>query len=220
MKMILSSTLLGVFAMTAISGFGQAQASDDSISKPDHSIVAIKTEKGSESSAAYFDGKNGQVVIFVPGAVFNKESWFFLAERLQKMNVASLSLDGKTPDIVLSAIDYLKDKGFKKISLVGGSMGGAAILNALDRKTDASINKVVALAPAGGKSINSQKINKLFIVARNDRLGLYPVVKKLYESSSEPKKFVVYEGTEHAQHLFDGSHREELSNLIIDFIAN
>ena len=220
MKKFSSSILLGVFAMIAISGFGQAHASDESMSKSDYSIVKIKTEQGNVSSAAYFGGSNGQVVIFVPGAVYNKESWFFLAERLQKMNVASLPLDGKTPDVVLSAIDYLKKKGFNKISLVGGSMGGAAILKALDRKTDASINKVITLAPAGGKAIKSQTINKLFIVARNDRLGLYPVVKKLYENSSEPKKFVVYEGTEHAQQLFKSSHKEELTKLIIDFITN
>lgn len=206
--------------MVAISGFEEAHAGDGSLSKPDHSIVEIKTEKGNGSSAAYFDGKNGQIVIFVPGAVYNKESWYFLAERIQKMNVASLSLDGKTPDVVLSAIKLMQEKGFKKIGLVGGSMGGAAILNALDRETDAAINKVIALAPAGGKSIKSQKIKKLFIVARQDRLGLYPVVKKLYESSSEPKKFVVFEGSDHAQQLFNSSHKKELSKLIIDFIAN
>ena len=219
MKQFLFSMLLGVLTMIAIPGSGQAHAGDAAISKSNHSSVDIKTEQGGESAAAYFDGKNGQVVVFVPGAIFNKESWFFLAERLQKKNVASLSLDGKTPDVVLSAIKYLQGKGFKKIGLVGASMGGAAVLNALDRQTDASINKVIALAPAGGKPIKSPKLKKLFIVARDDRLGLYSVVKKLYEGSSEPKKFVVYAGTEHAQQLFNSSHKGELSKLIIDFIV-
>lgn len=206
--------------MIMLSSSGQAHAGDASMRNHDHIIVKIKTDKGDESAAAYFDGGNGQAVIFVPGAVYHKESWYFLAERLLKLKVASLSLDGKTPDVVLSAIRYLQEKGFKKISLVGGSMGGAAILNALDRETDASINKVITLAPAGGKPIKSQTIKKLFIVARHDRLGLYPVVKKLYENSSEPKKFVVYEGTEHAQQLFKSSHKVELTKLIVDFIAN
>ena len=99
-------------------------------------------------------------------------------------------------------------------------MGGAAILDALARKTDSSINKVIALAPAGGELINSKKIKKLFIVAKDDGLGLYSDVKKLYENSSDPKKFVEFEGSEHAQHLFKGPHKEELSKLIVDFIAN
>jgi dienelactone hydrolase len=220
MKKLLSSIVLGVFAMTTTWGFGQARASDESMNKPNYDAVEIRTENGNTSSAAYFDGKNGQVVIFVPGAVFNKESWFFLAERLQKKNVASLSLDGKTPDDVLSSIRYLKEKGFKKIGLVGGSVGGAAVLDALARKTDTRINKVIALAPAGGKPIKSKVIKKLFIVAKNDSLGLYEDVKKLYESSSDPKKFIVFKGSEHAQHLFNSSHKQELTKLIIDFIAN
>jgi len=220
MKEYLLSLVLLVLAMMAASGYGQAHASDGSMAKPDYTVVEIKTDKGDENSAAYFEGKNGQAVVFVPGAVFDKESWYFLAEPLQKMNVASLSLDGKTPDTVLAAITYLTDKGFKKIGLVGGSMGGAAILNALERKTDASINKVIALAPAGGGFIKSKNINKLFIVAKEDSLGLFEDVKQLYERSSDPKKFVAIDGSEHAQHIFRGSHKEELTKLIIDFITH
>jgi hypothetical protein len=208
--------LSGVFVMITTSSFEQVHSSDESVSnKTNYDIIDIKTENGNESSAAYFDGKGDQVVIFVPGAVFNKESWFFLAERLQQLNVASLSLDGKTLYDVLLSIILLKEKGFKKISLVGGSMGGAAILDALDRKTDKCINKVIVLAPSGGKPITSEKIRKFFIVAKGDRLGIYSDVKKLYEDSLDPKKFVELEGSEHAQHLFKSSHREALSRLIM-----
>ncbi|MEJ2649828.1 MAG: hypothetical protein P8016_15640 [Sedimentisphaerales bacterium] len=114
----------------------------------------------------------------------------------------------------------MKEKGFKKISLVGGSMGGAAILGALDKETNIRIDKVIALAPAGGNALKSKKIKKLFIVAKNDSLGLYSDVKTLYERSSDPKKFVEFEGSEHAQHLFKSSHKEELSRLIVDFIIS
>lgn len=214
MKAFLSSIVLGVFAMMATLGFGLLHASDAK-----YDIVKIKTENGIESTAAYFNRGNGQAVVFVPGAVFDKESWFFLAERLQKKNVASLSLDGKTPDVVLAAIKYLKEKGFEKIALVGGSMGGAAVLDALTRKTDAAINKVIALAPAGGNSIKSEKIKKLFIVAKHDGLGLYSEVKNLFTQSSDPKKFVEIEGSQHAQHIFKGPHKAELSQRIIDFIT-
>jgi len=220
MKQFLYTIVLGVFTIVATMGFNETRAGDNPMSKTDYSVVGIKAERGSESTAAYFDGKNAQIVIFVPGAVFDKESWYFLAERLQKMNIASLPLDGKTPDDVLAAIKFAKQKGFKKICLVGGSMGGAAILNALEKKSDASISKVITLAPAGGGPIKSQSIKKLFIVAKDDSLGLYPDVKKLYESSLDPKKFVEFDGSEHAQHLFKTSHKEELSKLIIDYIAH
>ena len=215
MKVNIFVVVLGVFVAITSFEFAQVRASDSK-----YDVVDIKSEQGGGNSAAFFNGTNGQVVIFVPGAVFDKESWYFLAESLQAKNVASLSLDGKTPAAVLAAIDYLKAKGFKKIGLVGGSMGGAAVLDALDRKTDASINKVITLAPAGGHPIKSENIKKLFIVAKHDSLGLYPEVKQLYKDSSEPKKFVEVEGSAHAQHMFKTSHKAELTKLIADFMAN
>jgi pimeloyl-ACP methyl ester carboxylesterase len=219
MKKLALSILLGVFAMIGISNVEQANSADEPVSKPHYKDIKIMTETGIENSAAYFEGNGSQVVIFVPGYVFNKESWFFLAERLQQLNVASLSLDGKTQDDVLSSIKILKDKGFTNITLVGGSMGGAAILHALEEKADESINKVIVLAPYGGSPIKSEKIKKLFVIAKEDRLGIYPDVKRLYKNSSDPKKIVEFEGSEHAQHLFKGSQKEKLSRLIIDFIA-
>ena len=61
-----------------------------------------------------------------------KESWYLLAEPLQRMNIASLALDGKSRQDVLAAVNLLKGKGFKNILLAGGSMGGAAVLDALE----------------------------------------------------------------------------------------
>ena len=214
------SILFGVFVMIVMSSSIYSHSSDESLSKTNFDTMKIRTENGNQNSAAYFRGKSGQAVIFVPGAVFNKESWFHLAERLQRLNIASLSLDGKTLHDVLASIEVMKDKGFEKISLVGGSMGGTAILQALDIKTDVCINKVIVLAPAGGKPITSRKIKKLFVVAKDDRLGIYTDVKNLYEGSSDPKKIVEFEGSEHAQHLFKSPYKEELSKLIIDFIAD
>ncbi len=210
--------LVGVFAVIGALDCEQAHSAEEPVIKSRYKILTIKTEMGSESLAAYFDVKGSQGVIFVPGKVFNKESWFFLTERLQQVNVASLALDGKEKSDVLSAIGVMKDKGFKKIALVGGSMGGAAILQALEEKTDDSINKVVVLAPYGGSPIKSKIITKLFVVAKEDRLGIYPGVQKVYIDSSDPKKIVEFDGTEHAQHLFRGPNKEKLSRLIVDFL--
>ena len=209
---------LGLFFIIVASNFKVVHAADKPIEHSSFEIIKIKTKMGGESSSAYFDGKSDKVVVFVPGAIFNKESWFFLAERLQQSNVASLSLDGKGKEDVLSAVHFLKDKGFAKIILLGASMGGSAVLHALEEKTDDSIDKVIVLAPAGGNPIKNKKINKLFVIAKDDRLGIYSKVKKIYTHSAEPKKMVEYDGSEHAQHLFKSSHKDELSELLIDFI--
>jgi esterase/lipase len=181
----------------------------------------IKTKYGDESDAAFFYRKSKQAVVFVPGFYYSKEDWYFLAERFQQLEIASLSLNGKSALDVLGAIDFLKKKGFEKIASVGGSMGEAAVLSALELEEtiDESVDKAVVLAPYGGNSIKSKKIKKLFIVAKEDDRGCYPRVYTLYKDSSEPKVIKEYEGSEHAQALFSGEHREDLIKSIIAFIT-
>ena len=193
-----------------------------------YELITYKTEDGAIIEASFFEGDQDLVVIFAHGAIFNKESWYFMSEKLQKEGISSLSLDfrgygnskkgstGKKLLDVLGAIDYLKEKGFKKIAIVGGSMGGASILNALDIKTDTVIEKVVLLAPAGGKGIASKSINKLIIVSKNE--GLFTRVNTIYNESSTPKELKVYPGSFHAQHMFKAQYGNELINLIIHFL--
>lgn len=191
-------------------------------------LIIYSTADDGVIEASFFKAEQDFVVIFAHGAIFNKESWYFLAERLQKEGISSLSLDfrgyGKSKSgstnkkslDILGAIDYLKEKGFKKIAIVGGSMGGAAILNALDIKTDAVIEKVVLLAPAGGKGIANESINKLIIVSKNE--GLFDRVNTIYNESSSPKELKVYPGSFHAQHMFKADYSNELIELIIKFL--
>jgi hypothetical protein len=182
-------------------------------------IINVTSEEGAVNHAAYFRGSMEKAVIFVPGAVFNKESWYCLAKPLQQLHISSLALDGKSKQAVLAAIDLLKHKGFKHLILVGGSMGGSAILDALDIRTDESISKIILLAPSGGSPVKSEQINKMFIVSKEDRLGVYPHVRALYLQSSEPKKIVEFDGSEHAQHLFKTAQKESLIKWIIDFVV-
>ncbi|MBE9488751.1 MAG: alpha/beta fold hydrolase [Bacteroidetes bacterium] len=194
-----------------------------------YELITYATEDGGVIEASFFEGNQDLVVVFAHGAIFNKESWYFMAEKLQKENISSLSLDfrgygnskmGSTNKRlldILGAIDYLKERGFNNIAIVGGSMGGAAVLNALDIKTDAVIKKVVLLAPAGGSAIVSESINKLFIVSKDERL--FTRVNMIYDESSQPKELKVYPGSFHAQHMFKAEYSDELTNIIIDFLT-
>jgi len=191
-------------------------------------LITYTVADGGTIEASFFKAEQDFVVIFAHGAVFNKESWYFLAERLQKEGVSSLSLDfrgygdskrgstNKKSLDILGAIDYLKEKGFKKIAIVGGSMGGGAVLNALDIKTDTVIEKVVLLAPAGGKGIANKSIKKLIVVSKDE--GLFTRVNKIYNESSSPKELKVYPGSFHAQHMFKADYSNELIDLIIKFL--
>jgi uncharacterized protein len=192
-------------------------------------LVHFNTEDEAKIEAAYFDAGKSKIVIFAHGAIFNKESWYFLAEEFQRKGISVLSIDfrgygksitgstNKKLYDILGAIAYAKEQGFKDISIVGASMGGAAILSALSYK-QVSISKVVLLAPAGGPKIVSDKLDKLFVISKEERL--HNRVKQIYGESAEPKRIKEYEGNAHAQHMFKSNNAEDLKILIIDFIFN
>jgi len=192
-------------------------------------LVTFPTTDGGSIEAALFAAEGDRAAVFAHGAVFNKESWYPQAERLQKAGVTALSIDfrgygnskaGDTAEKyhdVLGAVAYLEGTGFKRIAVVGGSMGGAGVLRALAHSDSKAIVKAVLLAPAGGDPIASGSISKLFIVSEGDRLAA--TVKGLHAASAEPKEMKIYSGNAHAQHLFKTEHAEDLTKRIVKFIA-
>jgi alpha-beta hydrolase superfamily lysophospholipase len=194
----------------------------------DFELVHFKTEDGGNIEAALFTSNSKKIIIYAHGAIFNKESWYFLAEEFQKQNVAGISIDfrgygnsksGRTNNKlydILGAINYAKINGYANINIIGGSMGGAAVLSALDQN-DGNIDKVVLMAPAGGPPLKSDKINKLFIVSKNE--GMMNSVVKIYKASANPKKLKEYSGTSHAQHLFNSKQADKVTRQLISFIV-
>lgn len=198
------------------------------ISKVNFELVNFTTEDGGSIEAAFFKADTKKVVIFAHGAIFNKESWYFLAEKFQDQHVTALSIDfrgygesiggstNKKLYDILGAISYLRGQGYTDINIIGGSMGGAAVLSAL-ALVKTPVSKVILLAPAGGPPINSAETDKFFVVSREE--GLYDRVKAIYEASVEPKQIKEYPGSAHAQHMFKEAYADELVALMLQFIG-
>ena len=169
------------------------------------------------SDAAFYKVKaKEKAILFVPGFIFNKESWKNLATQFQEVGVASLAVSAKTPEVVVAGVNFLKKKGYSQISLVGGSSGAAAILQAIP-KLSGSVNKVVLLSPVRGDAIDRADIDKLFVASKDERA--FSTVDELFNSSSFPKQFKVFDGSAHAQFLFYGTANSELTILITGFIV-
>ena len=191
-------------------------------------LVKFETADGGDIEGAFFPANSGKVVIFAHGAIFNKESWYFLNEQLQELDIASLSIDfrgygnSKAGDTgnkyydILGAIAYLKGQGYRDINIVGGSMGGAAVLTAL-AKEEVPVNRVVLMAPAGGPPVKSAEIDKLFIGSREG--GLYNRGKTIFTESSQAKQLKEFNGKAHAQHMFKEEYAPALTKLILDFLS-
>ena len=179
----------------------------------------IKSESGLESDIAFFDGNKEKAVIFVPGAMFSKESWYFLAKRFQEKKIASISLNTSSAADVLNGINFLKKNGFEGVSLVGASMGGVGVLEVSNTLSDNSIDKLVVIAPFGGDPVKNKNISKLFIVAEDDMMSSSAEVYRLFDDSSDPKIYKEFPGSNHAQRLFESEHKETLVETIINFIT-
>jgi pimeloyl-ACP methyl ester carboxylesterase len=182
--------------------------------------IIIALTGTAKTEAAFFPAKQERAVIFAPGAMFSKESWYFLAERFQMMGFSSLALDsGATPDL-LNSIAYLRDRGIEKIAIIGASAGGAGVLFTLgEQQIDPRVDTVVLLAPAGGEPLQSKTVRKLFIVSEDDMISSNAEVYNLYDASADPKVYKELKGSDHAQRLFDSDQKETVVQLIIDFIV-
>ncbi len=196
--------------------------------KEKFTLVRFTTEDGGTIQGAFFKAGATKAIVFAHGAVFDKESWYFLAEKFQQQNVASLAIDfrgygkskagstNKKMYDIIGAVIYLQQQGFTEINIIGGSMGGAAVLAAWSF-IKAPVSKVVLLAPAGGRPIKSTSTDKLFVVSKDE--GLYDRVQEIYAGSAEPKQIKVFPGSAHAQHMFKAGYADELVALILAFIG-
>jgi pimeloyl-ACP methyl ester carboxylesterase len=179
----------------------------------------IKTDSGSDlyvSDAAFYKVQGKRAIVFVPGYIFNKESWLFLAKEFKKQGVASIAINGKTSAMVIAAVEELKSKGYTDIALVGGSMGAVAVMSAVNQGLE-GVSKVALLSPLKSMPIKNSTIKKLFVVSNEEKV--FPLVEKLYSASSQPKQIETFSGKSHAQFIFYSSGRQQLIDLLKGFIS-
>lgn len=199
---------------------GATAAFSASTNESDTSFIEVTLKQdGASADGAFFGGTGEQAVIMVPGMKYDKESWYFLAKHFQSLGISSLALDSGST--LQQAIHYIQNKGYKRISAIGGSMGGESVINFINDTDEDVFEKMLVLAPYGGDPIKNNKIQKLFVVGKKDFVVDYTDIKYLHKKSAEPKKLKIYTKTSaHAQELFDSSVSEELIKLITEFISN
>jgi alpha/beta superfamily hydrolase len=126
---------------------------------------------------------------------------------------------------VSAAIEWLQAEGFQRIACIGSSMGGTACLEAAlryDLEGVAAIAAPMSLGEPTKITVEDLKLltlPKLFICADNDRYGRLPGCTQLmYDESPEPKKLKFFSETAHGTELFFTQHKEDLRQLLLDFL--
>jgi pimeloyl-ACP methyl ester carboxylesterase len=187
-------------------------------------------------AAQYGTGSHG--VVLAHGGRFSKESWDKQARILADAGFRVLAFDfrghgesrggpttqpgeGRRFD-VLAAADYLRRAGATRISVVGASMGGDYAAEAAEAKPDL-IDRLVLVAAGAYTPLSRMKGRKLFIMSRHDIIGentpRLPAIREQYDRASDPKEFVILEGSAHAQDIFATPQGDRLMQEILRFLS-
>lgn len=201
--------------------------------------VRFTTEDGAVIHGDAY-GRGDRAVVLAHGGRFNKESWSKQAWALAGAGFRVLAIDfrgygesrgpGDSSPMdaplhldVLGAVRHLRKGGAKSVSVVGGSMGGSAAGDASITGAPGEIDRLVLLAADGGGPPEKLKSRTLFIVSRDDADGTgtrrLARIRARYERAPQPKKFVLLEGSAHAQFLFETDQGERLMSEILRFLS-
>ncbi|MGO9435195.1 MAG: alpha/beta hydrolase [Terracidiphilus sp.] len=185
-------------------------------------------------------GSGERAVVLAHGGRFTKESWAKQAPVLVKAGFEVMAIDfrgrgeshgpgGDDPSDeqlemdVMAAVRYLHAHGAKSVSIVGGSMGGAAAGDASIMSKPGEIGRIVMLGAAPNLPAEKLKSPALFIVARDDTSASgprTPWILKQYDKAPKPKKLVLLEGSAHAQYLFETDQGERVMREILQWLKS
>ncbi len=200
--------------------------------------VSFPTQDGGRVYADTY-GKGDRAVVLAHGGRFNKESWQKQARTLAGAGFCVLAIDfrgygqstgpGQADPLsaplyldVLAAVHYLRNNGAKTVSVVGGSMGGAAGGDASIASNPGEIDRLVLLGASPNGPAEKLRSRTLFIVSRDDTSGdgpRLPRIRAQYEKAPQPKELIIVEGSAHAQLLFETDQGERVMHAIMRFLS-
>ena len=227
-------TVITVVAVVVVGCSGGERRVDISGSR----AVSFTSSDGIELEGRLFgDGTSAVVLSHMRSA--DQTSWFAFATRLSDAGYLVLTYDfrGYCPggqggcsagerDVpamwqdVLGAIDFVRDRGATRVSVVGASMGGTASLIAASR-ADVDVRAVISLsAPTSIEGLvvdpavlSNVTAAKLFIAGLGDASAARDA-QTLHAQSPPPKRVEIVPVDDHGTDLLTGPRGEEVRRLI------
>jgi pimeloyl-ACP methyl ester carboxylesterase len=219
-----------LIAILLVSFFSQVAGAQKTVSFPTQ-------DGGIVFANLYGAGERG--IVLAHGGQFNKESWAKQAETLATAGFQVLAIDfrgyGKSHGPgdsdpmdaplqfdVLAAVRYLRENGAKKVSVIGGSLGGSAAGDASIASQPGEIDRLILLGAAPNGPAAKLKSSTLYIVARDDTSAdgpRLPGIREQFQKSPEPKQLIVLDGSAHAQFLFQTDQGDRVMREILRFLS-
>ncbi len=184
-------------------------------------------------------GAGDRGLVLVHGGRFTKESWRPQVPEFLKAGFRVLAIDMRgfgaskagppalatgfgSPLDALAAVRFLRARGVKTVSIVGGSMGADAAAGASIKAEPGEIDRLVLLAGSGSEPAGAIKGRKLFVVTRDDANSAgprLPNIRKQYEGATGPKELLILDGSAHAQFMFETPEGPRLLRDILRFLT-
>jgi len=182
-------------------------------------------------------GSGETAVVFAHMYPNDQQAWWPFAGEVAGRGYAALTFDfrgygetGGTKDIahidrdLAAAVRYLREEGYKRVILVGASMGGTAALKVAARdEFKGLVAGVVAVsAPQAFQELVARddvaniKVPMLFVASQNDGVA-FESLEAFYDSATGPKQQQVYSGNVHGTGLLQSEHAAEFKALLFDF---
>jgi alpha-beta hydrolase superfamily lysophospholipase len=174
-------------------------------------------------------GEGPHAVLLGDGVIFDKESWDHLAARLAAEGHTALAIDfrgygeskagqsrGGLDEDIIGGVRYLREQGAARVSVIGASMGGGAVGDAVTPLASGDIDALILLAAVPTRSPERLQGRKLFIVSDGD--ASRSSVERQFQAAGEPKELTILPGSAHAQHIFPTARGEELTEIILTWI--
>lgn len=235
MSMRMSNTSLRVslvallFALVAMAEVDRAHAQSE---------VSFPTQDGG-TVFAIDAGDGAHAVILAHGGRFTKESWAAQIPAFVDAGFRILAIDfrgrgesrgGPGVEVnqdsvhldVLAAVEYLRETGSRRISIIGASFGGWASARAVTLLPPGTIDALVLLASSPIAHPEDLHGRKLFITSRDDVNGSGRArlvdIRDQFERSPEPKELLILPDSAHAQFIFETAHGPMLLAAILSFL--
>jgi dienelactone hydrolase len=203
-------------------------------------VVTIYTTDGIKLSATIYENGSTAVILAHMGLDgVSQKSWQPFAEYITSLGYTALTLDFRGKGLsqgpfipsnlkldIDAAVQFMRDRGYKKIVCMGASMGGTACLRAV---IDHQLDGLVVIAspfsigtPTYTSPYEMEKlmIPTLFITATDDKYGNVIDMKVMFAKAPEPKKLVIYEGVnQHGTDLFFTQYGTEFRDLLTEYLS-
>jgi len=200
-------------------------------------VIEIRSDGETLRADLYGSLPARRAAILVHGKAWDAAGWRPFAPRFAHAGLPALALNLRgyggstgvtndyqppapwTPILDLRAAKaYLRERGVKEIALVGCSLGGHAVIGStLERDVECVVSisaPVVAVPERISRGVWGRK---LYLCASDD--GATRHVLASFTALAEPKRLVLFGGTEHSIAMFHAAYGDDALRTVVDFVA-